>query len=205
MSKIFRLGEGPRTYTDWSESPSFPYDSNARKKIQDPDGATAEKEITSIPSPFARIDLIKNAFREVCDNQDLDGHTIFHKMVSDALDIGEIFFNIDRFNDKVEIITWNPASCIKEMKNSDLDGHHYLGDVLDKYLDSDAKAYNFDSMQNIYILNFKKGKKELNIIGATSPATMFFSNANDLSYLSEELSFETVLSRACLYVGAITR
>lgn len=190
MSKIFRLGEGPRTYTDWSESPSFPYDSNARKKIQDPDGATAEKEITSVPSPFARIDLIKNAFREVCDNQDLDGHTIFHKMVSDALDIGEIFFNIDRFNDKVEIITWNPASCIKEMRNSVLDGHHYLGDALDKYLVSDAKAYNFDSMQNIYILNYKNGKKELNIIGATSPATLFFSNANDLNYLSDELSFE---------------
>lgn len=190
MSKIFRLGEGPRTYTDWTESPSFPYDSNARKKIQDPDGATAEKEITSIPSPFARIDLIKNAFREVCDNQDLDGHTIFHKMVSDAFDIGEIFFNIDRFNDKVEVITWNPASCIKEMKSSALKGHHYLGDVLNKYLDSDAKAYNFGSMQNIYILNYKNGKKELNVIGATSPATLFFSNANDLSYLSDELSFE---------------
>lgn len=190
MSKIFRLGEGPLTYTDWSESPSFPYDSNARKKIQDPDGATAEKEITSVPSPFARIDLVKNAFREICDRQDLDGHTIFHKMVSDALDIGEIFFNIDRFNDKVEIITWNPASCIKEMRTSTLKGHNYLGDVLNKYLDSDAKAYNFGSMQNIYILNYKNGKKELNIIGATSPATLFFSNANDLSYLSDELSFE---------------
>lgn len=190
MSKIFRLGEGPSTYTDWTESPSFPYDSNARKKIQDPDGATAEKEITSIPSPFARIDLVKNSFREVCDCQDLDGHTIFHKMVSDALDIGEIFFNIDRFSDKVEIITWNPSSSIREMMSSGLDGHHYLGDVLNKYLDSDAKAYNFGAMQNIYILNFKNGKKELNIIGATSPATLFFSNANDLSYLSNELSFE---------------
>lgn len=190
MSKIFRLGDGPLTYTDWAGSPSFPYDSNARKKIQDPDGATAEKEITSIPSPFARIDLVKNAFREVCDNQDLDGHTIFHKMVSDALDIGEIFFNIDRFSDKVEIITWNPSSCIRKMMNSDLKGHHYLGNVLKKYLDSDAKAYNFGAMQNIYILNFKNGKKEINIIGATSPATLFFSNANDLSYLSDELSFE---------------
>lgn len=184
------MGDGPRTYTDWSESPSFPYDSNARKKIQDPDGATSEKEITSVPSPFARIDLIKNAFREVCDNHELDGHTIFHKMISDALDIGEIFFNIDRFNDKVEIITWNPTNCIREMNSSGLKGHHYLGDALNKYLHSDAKAYNFDSMKNIYILNFKNGKKELNIIGATSPITLFFSNANDLSYLSDELPFE---------------
>lgn len=190
MSKIFRLGDGSNTYTDWNESPSFPYNSNNRKKIQDPDGATAKKEITSVPSPFARIDLVKNAFREVCDSKNLDGQTIFHKMVSDAFDIGEIFFNIDRFNDKVEVITWNAGNCIQEMLNSNQKGHKYLGDALQKYWQSDAKSYNFGSMQNIYILNYKKGKKELNIIGATSPATLFFSNANDLSYLSNELSFE---------------
>lgn len=190
MSKIFRLGEGSNTYTGWNESPSFPYNSNNRKKIQDPDGATAKKEITSIPSPFARIDLVKNAFREVCDSNNLDGQTIFHKMVSDSFDIGEILFNIDRFNDKIEIITWNPGNHIREMLDSDLNGHKHLGNALQKYLQSDAKEYNFSSMQNIYILNYKKGKKELNIIGATSPATLFFSNANDLSYLSNELSFE---------------
>lgn len=190
MSKIFRLGTGSNTYTDWNESPSFPYNSNSRKNIQDPDGATAKKEITSIPSPFARIDLVKNAFREVCEGKSLDGQTIFHKMVSDAFDIGEIFFNIDRFSNKVEIITWNPGNCIQEMLNSDSDGHKYLGNALQKYLESDAKAYNFGSMQNIYILNYKNGKNELNVIGATSPATLFFSNANNLSYLSEELSFE---------------
>ena len=190
MSKVFRLGEGPNTYTDWNESPSFPYNSNNRRKIQDPDGATAKKEITSIPSPFARIDLVKNAFREVVESKNLDGETIFHKMVSDAFDIGEIFFNIDRFSDKVEIITWRPKDCINEMLESQLDGHHYLGDALNKYLNSDAKAYNFDSMENIYILNYKKGRKEMDIIGATSPSTLFFSNANDLSYLSNELSFE---------------
>lgn len=190
MSKIFRLGQGSNTYTDWNASPSFPYNSNNRKQILDPDGATAKKEITSIPSPFARIDLVKNAFREVCESKDLDGQTIFHKMVSDAFDIGEIFFNIDRFSDKVEVITWNPSNCINEMIASSCEGHQYLGNALNKYMQSDAKAYNFASMQNIYILNYKKGKKELNIIGATSPATLFFSNANDLSNLSEELSFE---------------
>ncbi len=190
MSKIFRLGVGSDTYTDWNESPSFPYNSNNRKNIQDPDGATAKKEITSIPSPFARIDLVKNAFREICNSGKLDGQTIFHKMVSDAFDIGEIFFNIDRFNDKVEIITWDPATCIAEMQNSSIQGHQYLGNTLQKYLQSDARAYNFGDLQNIYILNYKNGRGVMNIIGATSPATLFFSNANDLSYLSEELSFE---------------
>lgn len=190
MSKIFRLGEGSNTYNDWNESSSFPYNSDNRKKIKDPDGATAKKEITSIPSPFARIDLVKNAFHEVCESGDLDGNTIFHKMVSDAFDIGEIFFNIDRFNDKVEIITWNPAKCINEMLSTGQDGHKYLGNALDKYLQADGATYNFNLMKNIYILNYKNGRKELNIIGATSPATLFFSNANDLSEFSNNLSFE---------------
>lgn len=67
MSKIFRLyKEGTTTYEDWNNSPAFPYNSASRDMIEDPDGASARHEITSIPSPFARIDLIKTAFKEVC-------------------------------------------------------------------------------------------------------------------------------------------
>ena len=118
MSKIFRLyKEGADTYQDWNESPAFPYTSTALGTIDDPDGASAKNEITSIPSPFARIDLIKSAFKEVC-RMGLDGKTIFHKMVSDALDVGEIFFNIDKYAKKVEIITWNVDSMLQELKDS---------------------------------------------------------------------------------------
>lgn len=67
MSKVFRLyKEGSATIREWNESPAFPYNSNARDTIEDPDGASAKNEITSIPSPFARIDLVKTAFKEVC-------------------------------------------------------------------------------------------------------------------------------------------
>lgn len=97
MSKVFRLyKEGTTTYEDWNNSPAFPYNSASRDTIEDPDGASACHEITSIPSPFARIDLIKAAFKEVCKSgknnlSNLDGNTIFHKMVSDTLDVAEIF------------------------------------------------------------------------------------------------------------------
>lgn len=118
MSKIFRLyKEGTDTYQDWNESPAFPYTSTALGTIDDPDGASARNEITSIPSPFARIDLVKSAYKEVC-KIGLDGKTIFHKMVSDALDVGEIFFNIDKYAKKVEIITWNKDLMLQELKSS---------------------------------------------------------------------------------------
>lgn len=192
MSKIFRLYKGgTNTYEDWNSSPAFPYNSVARDTIDDPDGASARHEITSIPSPFARIDLIKTAFKEVCktDRQtgrtNLDGDTIFHKMVSDTLDVGEIFFNLNKFKGKVEVIKWEPSLMLDELDNSVCAGHRYLADVLRKYLLSDAAAYNFGQLKNLYLLNYVQGPAELNIIGSTSPATLFFCGANDLSYVND--------------------
>lgn len=191
MSKVFRLyKEGATTFQGWNENSTFPYNSNARDTIEDPDGASAKNEITSIPSPFARIDLVKTAFKEVCRRaarniKDLDGNTIFHKMVSDSLDIGEIFFNIDKFKEKIEIITWNPSVMITALKNGDSAGHYYVADALEKYLASDANTYNFNQLKNIYLLNYPNGPDELNIIGATSPATLFFSGANSLEYIND--------------------
>ncbi len=191
MSKVFRLyKQGTTTFQGWNENPAFPYNSNARDTIEDPDGASAKNEITSIPSPFARIDLVKTAFKEVCrratrDIRELDGNTIFHKMVSDSLDVGEIFFNIDKFKEKIEIITWDPSVMIDALKNDQNVSHYYVADALQKYLVSDAKTYNFDKLKNIYLLNYMNGPDELNIIGATSPATLFFSGANSLEYIHD--------------------
>lgn len=192
MSKVFRLyKEGTTTYEDWNQSPAFPYNSASRDTIEDPDGASARHEITSIPSPFARIDLIKTAFKEVCKSDkrtrkiDLDGNTIFHKMVSDTLDVAEIFFNLDKYNGKIEVIKWDPSLMLQELDNSGIAGHQYLADALRKYMASDAKTYNFRNLKNIYLLNYMEGPNELNIIGATSPATLFFSNANNLSYVND--------------------
>lgn len=189
MSKVFRLyREGTSTIREWNESPAFPYNSNARDTIEDPDGASAKNEITSIPSPFARIDLVKTAFKEVCRRatrnvRELEGNTIFHKMVSDSFDVGEIFFNIDKFKDKIEIITWDPTVMINALKNDQNASHFYVADTLEKYLVSDARTYNFGKLKNIYLLNYMNGPDELNIIGATSPATIFFSGANSLEYI----------------------
>lgn len=207
MSKVFRPFDiqGNNNIIDWGTSQM--YGSQAISEIKDPDGATASKEITSIPSPFARIDLVKTAFREVVDmvrkapNSDtLSGShllnlvdnggqkqpTIYHKMVSETLDVAEIFFNIDRFKDKFEIIVWD--------RNKDLDNSNVFGNTLERYLISDAMGtdpYNFGAMTRMYMLNYigPDRPSTMNIVGATSPATLFFSSANDLSYVSKHVAF----------------
>ena len=188
MSKIFRLfTEGSETYQDWQASGAFPYNHSNRKNIQTSDGEKSRLEITSIPSPFARVDIAKNAFNEV-NEVSMDGVTTFHKTVSDVLDVGEIFFNYDKLKDKIEIIIWHPANIKNILKSSNI-GNRFLGEALKTYMESDKDTYNFDEHQNYYILNYKKGNHMLDIIGATSPSTLFFSSANNLTYLSENITF----------------
>lgn len=198
MAKVFRIHkEGSGNIIDWQESHS--YGDNVIKQIVDPFGAKATKEITSIPSPFSRIDLAVTAFKNVCD-YGLEGDTIYHKIVSDCLDIGEIFFNVDSFkdprnraNDKIEILVWDRNKELDNLSKGNTQ-HKLVGATLDMYLNQDAKAYNFDKMDRIYLLNYRgpdRKDPQVNIIGATSPATLFFSSANDLTYVSNHLRFRT--------------
>ena len=183
MAKVFRLHTGAAdTLSNWDDSVKI--GSTAIDKIPDPVGATDSHEITSIPSPFARMDLVKNAFKIVSDG-DLEGNTIYHKLVSDALDVGQIFFNIEKYRSFMEIIVWDKNNAIKELEGSGYEEHKRLGRTYRTYLQQDQDVYHFDKMDRLYLLNYKAptAPNEMNIIGATSPSTLFFTSANNLSYV----------------------
>lgn len=207
MAKVFRLYDIQlnNNIVDWQVSQE--YGTQAISEITDPDGATARKEITSIPSPFARIDLVKTAFREVVnlskgkdkdtiakkkaalkgimgDNQK---PSIYHKMVSEMFDVAQLFFNIDRFKDRFEILVWD--------KEKDLHLNNILDKTIDLYLKSDSVGsdpYNFKKLKRIYMLNYigPDRPSDLNIVGGTSPATLFFSSSNNLDYVSKNILFD---------------
>lgn len=189
MAKVFRLYNGNNNIQDWGDS--VVYGSNAIQQIADPNGASVKKEITSIPSPFARIDLVKNAYAEVVKSGDIHGDTIFHKMVSDSLDIAQIFFNLPKLKDRVKVIVWNVEQELNNLENSNSKEQKRVGSTLRMFLDQDASSYNFDRLKSVYLLHYygRYRKTQLDIIGATSPATLFFSSANDFNYLSEDIRF----------------
>ncbi len=89
----------------------------------------------------------------------------------------------------MEIIAWDPETMLEELKHSKSLGHQYFADALEKYMTSDAATYNFAKLRKMYILNYVNGPDELNIIGATSPATVFFSTSNNLEYVTNSISF----------------
>ena len=207
MSKIFRLHTGATDNIEHWQGISGHLSDNFIDSIEDPEGSNADRQITSIPSPFARMDLVRTAFRYITRNRELEGNTIYHKIVSDCLDVGEIFFNIEALQDKIELIEWNSGIIvnggeldIKEdselgrLINSSNPKHALLGETLKMYLFQDQKAFNFADLKGCYLLNYREGTGRLNIIGGTSPATLFFSSANDLSFVKINFGNQKVFS-----------
>lgn len=135
---------------------------------------------TSIPSPFARIALVKTAFSEVAEHDDKALFS-YQKIVSDSLDVAEIFFSFDKWKNIIEILKWDKDLDLIKLKL----GHLQLYKTLKTFLDNDAQAFNFDKMKGIYILKHLRTGK---IIGATSPCTLFFSSSNSFDDVEIPLS-----------------
>lgn len=176
------------TLKHWAESRM--YDDNQINAIESSNEKTLT-EPTSIPSPFARIALAKTAFSEVAEHGE-NALASYQKIVSDCLDVAEIFFTFDKWKDDIDIIKWNYG--LKENsdeldEDSDLKkleaGHHQLYKTLKTFLENDAEAYNFDRMKSLYILQHKSTGK---MIGSTSPCTLFFSSANNFENVNIQLN-----------------
>ena len=176
MAKVYRIHTEAQAgqNSDWFQS--LPINNNLINGIQTGSG-DGKKLPTSIPSPFARLDLVRTAFESVAETN-LDGlmingaavNTDNHKLVSDALDIAQIFFNYSKFSHKLEIIAWDCNQKLNQLKTSATRGHRLLGETLDLFMQQDGALYNFNECPFIYILLYD-GKP----IGGTSPKTLFFA------------------------------
>ncbi len=162
--------------------------------IIDPAGGDPKLDVTSIPSPWGRWDLIRTAFRNVTSTGEFDKNKLDHKLISDTLDVAQIFFHIDRLKKQgvIEVLCWNREKELELLRESDLPGHQILGKALDKYLAQDAQSFNFDKLSSIALLQVVDPKTgEKTIVGSTSSVTLFSVAPGDLSHLSPFLNFGT--------------
>lgn len=174
-----------RSGNDWTKTNA--YGDIEIDGIRDPDGGSGVILPTAIPSPFARIDLVKTAFRNIAKSREgrlrayttPDGEVLAsrsdEKLVSDCLDLAEILFNYDSLSRDIKIIPWHKDNEIHALKNGS-DEHRRLGETLELFLHQDSDAYNFDKVNRLYIIQYRN-----TVIGCTSPVTLFFTSAGDLS------------------------
>lgn len=191
MGKVLRLFEGgQQTLVGWENS--LQYDESLISELQEPTGYNRSKEITSIPSPFARMEIVRKAFRWVTEhaNSGAREDTIYHKYVSDALDVGQIFYEWEKWKDDFEIIPWKRDIDLQRLLDSPLAEHRNYGETLRLYLEQDGDMFNFGDVRGIYLLNYPAGPNpRFNIIGGTSPMTLFFTPANAQSYVGQSVKF----------------
>lgn len=216
MAHVFRFHEGNASLNGWDLSEQ--YDAKSIAAIKDPAGGSASLPITSIPSPFANFELVRNAFSVVTKEAaiGLKGETIYHKLVSNALDVLEIFYNFRRLQDHYEIIWWN-RSDLKLLTDSA--NFEQLGKTLELYLNQDAEGFHFDRMHSICLLNYLDGPDALNVVGGTSPVSVCAGSPNDLRFVTTYLtnhtafdpdptSFKTLFERSddfIVYVWALSK
>lgn len=187
MSKIF--GYTKTGGKDWFRSDA--YSDEEIEAIKDPEGGSDISLPTAIPSPFARIDLVKTAFRNITKTPELcantkNGNVIAskddEKLVSDCLDLAEMLFNIDSIKDKIKIIVWDRDKELAILKNTSAQ-HKRFAETLELYLDQDKESYNFDLLHRFYLIEY-----DHKIIGCTSPISLFFPTANDLTHAQIRLT-----------------
>lgn len=182
MAYVLRPHKGNNNLDGWDDSAK--YDSTAIKSIEDPNGGAANIPITSIPSPFASMELVRNAYEFCSDRRNsIEGTTIYHKLVSFSLDILEIFYNYERYESVLEIIPWYKSDLALLQNSADADIKR-LGDTLSLYLEEDKGSFHFDKMDAIYMLNYKNGNDPINIIGGTSPTSMTIASSNNLDFVN---------------------
>lgn len=181
MSKV--LGFTKNGGEDWFLSSK--YNTKEIIGIEDPEGGKTENPPTAIPSPFARIDLVRKSFDVIAQSPKLAffqrGSSIVasredERNVSRCLDLAEMLFYYDTYRENLQIIEWNKDLEIEKLKTSTNLGHRRLGDVLAMYLRQDAKSFHFDKLSSIYIIKYN-----YRVIGGTSPLSLFFNVADDIS------------------------
>lgn len=163
MSVILSYSDNT-TGTGWI--PKDPYSGDDIQKISDPNGDTVEHPRTAIPSPFAQVDLVLTAFETLAATGLKAGAAMHHRLVSDALDIAQILFDLPGHSRHLRILRWNPQAEIAAMETGS-PAHRLLASTLSLYMESDENAYNFHSAGDWYIL-MSGGR----VIGSTSPATL---------------------------------
>ncbi|MBR1804310.1 MAG: hypothetical protein IJ775_05340 [Muribaculaceae bacterium] len=140
-----------------------PYTDDDIQRIKDPDGGLSRNPRTAIPSPFAQLDLVKNAFTAL-SNPYLRGAAMNERLVSNALDVAQLLFDFENHKDYLRLVRWNREEQLAQLKAS---GQHRLyGETLELFLAAD-KVYNFDDLHDWYILLWGS-----QVVGGTSPASL---------------------------------
>lgn len=176
--KVFRIINSGNKQKGW-----FPVESNIKTSEITAD---SNEVATSIPNPFAQVSLVKTAFERVIEYE-LEGlkniddkkkvHiTAHHRLVSNTLDIAQLFYLSEVYGEKyqgnkISIAIYNPSKQFGEHTSKPKDtGLYRCFDAFKLHFD-ETFCNNADfSQYNLFLLLNDEGR----VLGGTCPNTLFF-------------------------------
>ena len=145
------------------------YGADEINMIADPNGGLSSRPRTAIPSPFAQMDLVKNAFSRLASHPKLAGEAMDERLVANALDVAQLFFSYSEYKNQLHIVEWNRDIALQRLREDT--AHRLLGETFSMFLEQDKEAFNFDKMDRLYFLVYGN-----QVLGCTSPVTLFMAS-----------------------------
>lgn len=176
----------------WAGDEQSAYGDELIERIKDPNGSGLEAVTCAVPSPFARLERVKTAFENISKTSDLKAIPRGQvrdvlatqedaKLVSQALDLAEMVFQRSIIED-LEFVHWNFADA-KQRLTSGGNAAKRFADTLEIYLNQDQQFNTGDyPIRDFYLLVFRR-----QVIGSTSPSTLFAPADIDLSFCNLSL------------------
>lgn len=173
MSKVFRIYSGGQEGSHWFDSIAM--SSTQIEAISDREWSGGRFP-TSIPSPFARIDLVNNAFNKIGrgTSPSVNGDSDAHLLVSDALDVAQLFFDYPFFRREISIERVKLDDVMDNLRQSGDPLHCQFEKTLSLYLsgEHDRDYFQFSDVPDLFVLRYRG-----QIVGGTNGLTWFFASS----------------------------
>ncbi len=165
--KLLLFAKDTAAFSGWSDFGEF---EDRRLKELEKDNITNGRggvnPKVSIPSPFARFELVQSAFRNVTDLKNPEVRD--KRLVFYSLDVAQLFFENQS---GLTISKWDIKENLSNLAKSNIKGQKSLSKVLELYMDKEN--YGFDKLDSIYTISYQK-----KLIGCTSPTSLFMCTPN---------------------------
>lgn len=169
---VYRLHNNGANNTGWFNS--LPLTTNQINTII----SKGDEAASSIPSPFAQMALVKTAF-DFLSQPGVNIHydsvkqtdKAMHQLVSDALDVAQLFFEFQTFKQYFQVVSWNVQNGFQRLLTDGNPSHKALAETLQVFWNADGGRFGFNKVTDIYFILTSANK----LIGATSPITMFMA------------------------------
>ena len=173
MGKVFRIYSGGQDGSHWFDSIAM---SSAQIEAISDKERSGGRFPTSIPSPFARIDLVNSAFNKIGRGTTpaISGDSDAHLLVSDALDVGQLFFDYPLFRGEISIERVKLDDVNDNLRKSDNALHHQFAKTMALYLsgEHDNDYFQFSGVPDVFVVRYHG-----QIIGGTNGLTWFFASS----------------------------